>query len=70
MPDARFPVEMVGDVPVIRAPEEIDITNASQFREALLVAISGLDRVIPCHDDLGQALTPSAPRQPSPARCA
>jgi len=44
MSDARFPVEMVGDMPVIRAPEKIDITNASQFREALLVAISGLDR--------------------------
>jgi len=38
MPDARFPVEMIGSVPVVRAPEELDITNASQFREALLVA--------------------------------
>lgn len=44
MSDGRFPVEIVGDMPVIRAPEKIDITNASQFREALLVAISGLDR--------------------------
>ena len=38
MPDAGFPVEMIGDVPVVRAPEVIDITNASDFREALLAA--------------------------------
>lgn len=124
MPDARFPVEMIGGVPVVRAPEEIDIINAGYFREALLAAagheagvtvidlsqtrfcdsaglhalvaahkraraaggevrlvvsephvlrifaISGLDRVIPCHGDLGQATAPSSARQPSPARCA
>jgi anti-sigma B factor antagonist len=124
MPDARFPVETIGGVPVVRASEEIDITNASQFREALLAAaelgdritvvdlsrtqfcdsaalaalvaarkralvaggevrlvvcdphilrifaISGLDRVIPCHDDLGSALVPPSSHQPSPARCA
>lgn len=39
MPEARFPVEMIGGVPVVRAPEEIDIANASDFREALLVAV-------------------------------
>src|SRR5689334_9133753 len=38
MPEARFPVETIGGVPVVRAPEEIDITNASDYREALLVA--------------------------------
>jgi anti-sigma B factor antagonist len=38
MPDARFPVETTGGVPVVRGPEDIDITNASDFREALLVA--------------------------------
>jgi anti-anti-sigma factor len=124
MPDARFPVETIGGVPVVRAPEEIDITKAGDFREALLVAaeraagitvvdlrrtqfrdsaglhalvaahkrarmasgevrlvvsdphvlpifaISGLDRVITCHDDLGQALAPSGPHEASPARCA
>ena len=125
MPEARFPVEMIGSVPVVRVPEDIDITNASDFREALLVAaergagisvidlsrtqfcdsaglhalvaahkraraaggevrlvisdphvlrifaISGLDRVIACHDDLGQALAPSGPHEASPpARCA
>jgi hypothetical protein len=74
MPDARFPVETIGGVPVVRAPEEMDITNAGYFRAALLIlrifAISGLDRVIACHDDLGQALVLSGARQPSPARCA
>lgn len=124
MPDARFPVETIGGVPVVRAPEEIDITNAGHFREALLAAaeweagvtvidltltrfcdsaglhalvaahkraraaggelrlvvpgnnvlrifaISGLDRVIRCHGDLGPALAPSDAHQPSPARCA
>ena len=28
MPDTRVPVEMVNGVPVVAAPEEIDITNA------------------------------------------
>ena len=125
MPDARFPVEMIGAVPVVRAPEDIEITNASDFREALLAAaergagttvvdlsrtrffdsaglhalvaahkrartaggevrlvvsdphvlrifaISGLDRVIPCHGDVGQALlVSSGSHQASPARCA
>jgi len=35
MPDARFPVEAVGTVPVVTAPEEIDITNADELRTAL-----------------------------------
>ncbi len=125
MPDARFPVETVGGVPVVRAPEEIDITNAGHFREALLaaaerkpgitvidltrtrfcdsaglhalvaahkrartgggavrlvvsdphvlriLAISGLDQVIACHDDLGHALaSPGSHQEASPARCA
>ena len=38
MPDARFPVETVGGVPVVVTPEEIDITNAGGLREALLEA--------------------------------
>ena len=38
MPDDRFPVEMVGGVPVVAAPEEIDITNAEALRAALLTA--------------------------------
>jgi anti-sigma B factor antagonist len=38
MPDDSFPVEMVGGVPVVAAPEEIDITNAEALRSALLTA--------------------------------
>jgi len=33
---ARFPVEVVGGVPVVAAPQEIDITNADGLRSALL----------------------------------
>jgi anti-sigma B factor antagonist len=109
---------------VVGAPKELDITNASQFREALRVAagsgtgitvidlsrtqfcdsaglhalvaahkraravggevrlvisdphvlrifaISGLDQVIGCYSDLGQALAPSSAHQPSAASCA
>jgi anti-sigma B factor antagonist len=36
MPDARFPVGVVRGVPVVAAPEQIDITNADAFRTALL----------------------------------
>ena len=36
MPDIRFLVEMVKGVPVVAAPEEIDITNAGELRRALL----------------------------------
>ena len=38
MPDDSFPVEVVGGVPVLAAPEEIDITNAEALRSALLKA--------------------------------
>jgi len=38
MPDDSFPVEMAGGVPVMAAPEEIDITNAGALRSALLTA--------------------------------
>jgi anti-sigma B factor antagonist len=38
MPEDRFPVEVVGGVPVLAAPEEIDITNAEALRSALLKA--------------------------------
>ena len=36
MPDVLFPVEMISGVPVVSAPEEIDITNADMLRAALL----------------------------------
>jgi anti-anti-sigma factor len=38
MPEASFPVDVVGGVPVVTAPEEIDITNAAGLRAALLEA--------------------------------
>jgi anti-sigma B factor antagonist len=36
--DGRFPFEVVNGVPVVAAPEEIDITNAPELRSALLEA--------------------------------
>jgi anti-sigma B factor antagonist len=38
MQDGRFPVKLVSGVPVLAAPEEIDITNAPELRMALLQA--------------------------------
>jgi anti-sigma B factor antagonist len=38
MLEVRLPVEVVCGVPVVTAPEEIDITNASALRAALLEA--------------------------------
>jgi anti-sigma B factor antagonist len=38
MGDGRFPFEVVNGVPVVAAPEEIDITNAPALRSALLEA--------------------------------
>lgn len=40
MPDDSFPVDMVGGVPVLVTPAEIDITNAAGLRAALLRAAS------------------------------
>jgi anti-sigma B factor antagonist len=42
MVEGSFPVEMVRGVPVVAAPEEIDITNAAGLRAALLEA-AGLE---------------------------
>jgi anti-sigma B factor antagonist len=36
--DAGFAVEVISDVPVVTAPEEIDVTNAARLRTALLQA--------------------------------
>jgi anti-sigma B factor antagonist len=36
MPDAGFPVEVIKGVPVVAAPEDVDITNAAGLRAALL----------------------------------
>lgn len=38
MPETSFPVEMIGGLPVVTAPEEIDVTNAAQLRASLLEA--------------------------------
>ncbi|HEX5300668.1 MAG TPA: hypothetical protein VFW50_27120, partial [Streptosporangiaceae bacterium] len=38
VPEVRFPVEVTGGVPVVAAPEEIDITSAEGLRAALLEA--------------------------------
>ena len=38
MPETSFPVEVVSGVPVVTAPEEIDICNAAGLRAALLEA--------------------------------
>jgi hypothetical protein len=38
MHDGRFPFEVASGVPVVTAPEEIDITNAPALRSALLKA--------------------------------
>ena len=38
MRDSRCPFEVVSGVPVVTAPEEIDITNAPELRSALLEA--------------------------------
>ena len=38
MPDVRFPVDVIQGIPVVATPEEIDITNATELRTALLAA--------------------------------
>ena len=36
MPDISFPVELIEGVPVVTAPEEIDIANAAALKAALM----------------------------------
>jgi anti-sigma B factor antagonist len=38
MPDPSFPVEVVRGIPVVATPEEVDLTNATELRTALLEA--------------------------------
>ena len=38
VPDAGYPVEVIKSVPVVAAPEAIDITNAAGLRAAMLQA--------------------------------
>jgi anti-sigma B factor antagonist len=44
--DARFAVQVIGGVPVVAAPEEIDITNADALRSALLHAAADGHRTL------------------------
>ena len=46
MPDNKFPIEVVKGVPVVAAPEEIDITNAEGLRSALLNAATNGHRTL------------------------
>jgi hypothetical protein len=39
MHEGRLPVEQVSDVPIVAAPEEIDLTNAAELRLARLEKI-------------------------------
>jgi anti-sigma B factor antagonist len=41
MHDGTFSIELVGGIPVVVAPEEIDITNAQDLRAALVTAAAG-----------------------------
>lgn len=38
MPDSRFPVTLAGGIPVVGAPEEIDVTNTDGLKAAMLEA--------------------------------
>jgi anti-sigma B factor antagonist len=40
MPDGEFPFEVASGVPVVAAPEEIDITTAPRLQSALLEAVA------------------------------
>jgi anti-anti-sigma factor len=46
MAEASFPVEVVSGVPVVTAPEEIDIANAPGLRAALLDAAAHGSRTL------------------------
>ena len=47
MPEASFPVEVTGGVPVVAAPEEIDAANVAGLRTALLdAAASGTGTLV------------------------
>ncbi len=41
-----FEVRIVGSVPVVSAPEEIDISNAAEFRSALQSAAAGRPTIV------------------------
>jgi anti-sigma B factor antagonist len=41
VPEVDFVATMVGDVPVVTAPAEVDVANAALMRAALLRAVAG-----------------------------
>jgi anti-sigma B factor antagonist len=43
MSGGRFPVELISGVPVVAAPEEIDISSAPELHSALLAAAAAAD---------------------------
>ena len=53
MREDLFPVELVRGVPVVTAPEEIDITNAAGLRAGLLEG-AGLDAAGPGFESAGR----------------
>lgn len=67
MHDDRLTVQAPGGVPVVTAPQEIDITSTAGLR---IFAITGLDRVIPNFASLQEALVqaPAAARPDQPAQ--
>ena len=46
MPEVSFPVQVVGGVAVVAAPEEIDISNAAGLRAAVLEAVGHRTRTL------------------------
>ena len=46
MADHSYPVVMIGGVPVVEAPQEIDLSNAEWFGAVLLRAASGGHRAV------------------------
>jgi anti-sigma B factor antagonist len=59
VPEISFPVEVVEGVPVVTAPEEIDITNAAGLQAALLEA-AGPGRTLVVVDMSGTRFCDSA----------
>jgi anti-anti-sigma regulatory factor len=56
MGDGRFPFEVVNGVPVVAAPEEIDITNAPALRSALLEAAAHRHGMLVVQSEGGELL--------------
>jgi anti-sigma B factor antagonist len=46
MPERQFEIREIGGLPVVSAPEEIDIGNAAQLRSALVSAAAGHPTIV------------------------